>query len=552
LFTLVLVFVILPGSSAGQVASRPAAIGKPSALRWGSVQAFAPGQILVRFKSDTSLQAATSLVALYSAMPMYHVAGRTFTLAVPEGQEPELAKILASDPATQYASLNYWITEPSIARLESMAEESLPQAGPTPTQGQPGCITDLWMEHHGEEVYAVFEYTDCDHEVIRLQVFYLDADAAPVTIFETGPIIINGSGVQRVRIGRAVPIPVGRYLTVLSIWSGEGWDAVKTVLWRVSTIPNDPCFPYQWPLHSAGGRASPEAGINVRQAWDITTGSPDLIIAVVSTGVAIDHPDLKNKIWTNHDEIPGNGIDDDENGCVDDVHGCWFFNGEATADLTDTAGWGTLTSSIAAAETNNGIGMAGVSWGARIMPIKVLRLLPGDVLGGYVADMIRAIDYAVANGARIIHLGPRVGDVSDALLELLRAKIDYAVSKGVLVVAGAGDEGEDHLAYPAGFENVVAVGATGPRNQRAWFSNYGTGIDLVAPGGLIACPDLPEQSRWPALSNGTNLAAAYVEGVASLIWSVNPGLSPGEVRTVLRESAVDLGRPGYDEEYGYG
>ncbi|MBS1253366.1 MAG: Subtilisin BL [Anaerolineales bacterium] len=185
------------------------------------------------------------------------------------------------------------------------------------------------------------------------------------------------------------------------------------------------------------------------------------------------------------------------------------------------------------------------------MPLKVLRLLPSGVLGGYLSDLITAIEYAVNNGARIVHIGPRIDDenVTEEQLELLRNVIDDAVSQGVLVVAGTGDLAMTELLFPAGFENVVAVGATNQRNEHAWFSNSGPGIDLVAPGELIlsTCVSAPY-----CIGSGTSLAAAHVDGVAALIWSVNPDLTPAEVRAALQDSAVDLGAPGYDEVYGHG
>lgn len=568
LFTLVFVLIVLPGPVASQATSGTAGMV-------GKIPTFAPGQVLVRFKSDISPQSVAPLVAAYSARPLRRIANRTFTLAVPIGQEEQAIKSLTSDPAVQYASLNYRITETPIGPLKPLVDESTSPAGSTANAQEPeSCITDLWMSTTQQserllenmvpsgtpQVYAFFEYTACELEAVRVQVFYLSRDTAPDEVFNEEGTIISGSGIQGVKV-QAWPyfekgvFPVGKYLTIISLSPEGGWDEVKNVSWRVSTFPNDHWFRgisnYQWPLHSTGRRALPEADINAPQAWDITTGSPDIVIAIVSTGAVTSHPDLKNKMWTNREEIPGNGIDDDENGCVDDAHGAEFYNGECFSDPTDTVGWGTFSSGIAGAETNNEIGMAGVSWGARIMPIKVLRLLPGNVLGGYLADMITAINYAVANGARIIHLGPTIEDdnVSEEMLALLRSAIDDAVNQGTLVVAGTGDFGENHVRYPAAFDNVVAVGATGLRNERPWFANYGPSTDLVAPGELIlsTCG-----SGQYCIGSGTSLAAAHVDGVASLIWSVNPDLSPAEVRDILLESASDIGPGGYDEEYGYG
>ena len=566
LICLVIAFIILPGTSVSRATGRPA-------TDLGSNPTFAPGQVIVRFKADIAPRTALQIIAPQGAELLHRIASHTYTVAAPVGQEAQMVQSLISNPAVQYASLNYRIVEELAEVPKPVTAEPPGEAGTTLTQEPESCVSDLWMStnQQGErlvetmvpsgtpQAYVFFEYTECDLEAVRVQVFYLGRDTAPEVIFDEEGTIISGSGVQGVRV-QAWPyfeqgnFPVGKYLTIISLSPEGGWDEVQNVSWRVSTFPDDHWFGgisnYQWPLHSTGRRALLEADIDAPQAWDITTGSPDLVVAIVSTGAVFSHPDLTNRIWTNRDEIPGNGVDDDENGCVDDVHGAEFYDGECLANPTDTVGWGTFSAGIVAAETNNKIGMAGVTWGPSLMSIKVLRIQPDGGLGGFLADMVAAIDYAVANGARIVHLGPRVADgVSGEQLALLESTIDDAVSHGVLVIAGTGDLGEDQVALPAGFDNVVAVGATGLRNERAWFSSYGAGIDLAAPGELIlsTCG-----SGQYCIGSGTSLAAAHVDGVAALIWSVNPDLSPAEVRAILRDSATDISPDGYDEEYGAG
>lgn len=572
---LVMAFIVLPGTSGSRAAIGPATAERHApAPDLSPVPTFAPGQVLVRFKPDVAPETAALLVTPQRAESLHRIADHTYTVAVPVGQEMQMVKSLKSNPAIQYASLNYRITEEFADPPKPVTAEPAGEAGTTLTQEPESCISDLWMSttQQGEplvesmvpsgtiQVYVFFEYAECNLEAVRVQVFYLGRDTAPEVVFDEEGTIISGSGIQGVRVQAwsyfdKGSFPVGKYLTIISLSPEGGWDEVRNVSWRVSTFPDDHWFGgisnYQWPLHSTGRRALLEADINAPQAWDITTGSPDLVVAIVSTGAVFSHPDLTNRIWTNKGETPGNGIDDDENGCVDDVHGCEFYNGEAFPDPADTVGWGTYSAGIVAAETNNKIGMAGVTWGPRVMPIKVLRIQPDGGLGGFLADMVTAIDYAVENGARIVHLGPRVADgsVSEEQLALLRSAIDDAVSQGVLVVAGTGDLGEAKLALPAGFDNVVAVGATGLRNERTWFASYGSGIDLTAPGELIlsTCG-----SGQYCIGSGTSLAAAHVDGVVALIWSVNPDLTPAEVRAILQESADDLGPDGYDEEYGHG
>ncbi len=572
LVTLAITLLILPTTEISRAGTGPAASGETPASALSPAQTYVPGQVLVRFKPGTASEALASLTAPPSVTPLRRIARDTFTLTVPVGHEEEAVKTLATDPAVEHTSLNYVVTEPPIDFVE-LAPDEATEAWPASTQEIESCITDLWMSttQQGEhlldnmvpsgtaQVYVFFEYADCDLEELRVQVFFLNQIGAPEEVFNQEGTIISGSGIQGIKV-QAWPyfdkgsFPVGEYLTIISLSPDGGWEEAKNRLWHVSTFPDDYWFlgisNYQWPLHSTGRRALPEADINMPQAWDITTGAQDFIVAVVSTGIMRDHPDLRQKIWTNRDEIPDNGIDDDENGCVDDVYGCEFFDGEAYPNPVDTGRWGTYTSGIIAADTNNKIGMAGISWGADILPIKVVRPRPDGVLAGSIADMILGINYAVENGARIIHIGPRIADgISPDQVAPLRSAIDDAVNQGVLVVAGAGDSGEASLTLPAGFDNVVAVGASGLRNERTWFSNYGEKLDLVAPGELILTTCGVEQY---CIGSGTSLAAAHVEGVAALIWSVNPDLSPAEVRAILRESAQDLGAQGPDEEYGYG
>ncbi len=313
-----------------------------------------------------------------------------------------------------------------------------------------------------------------------------------------------------------------------------------------SVIPDDPYL--QWNL----------AKIEAHAAWDITTGSDRVVIAVISTGVDLDHPELKDKIWTNKGEIPDNGLDDDGNGYKDDVHG-WDFinwNGEPEDDV-----WhGTYISSIAAAETNNGVLIAGVSWGAEIMPIKVMELLYQDqepVLYMILEDLNGGILYAADNGAKIIDLGIQLSGYDYP--HSVQNVIDYAYSKGALVVAGSGDLLEnspppDVYRYPAALEHVVSVAATGQDDELCDISCYNDKVDVAAPGcgGVWGVYIHPNCSKSVAASNSTWGAAAHVSGLAALIWSVNPHLTNDQVEEIIESTAVDLGEPGWDEYFGWG
>ncbi len=304
--------------------------------------------------------------------------------------------------------------------------------------------------------------------------------------------------------------------------------------------PDDPYLPNQWNLPK----------IEAFAAWDITTGSEKVVIAFVDSGVDLDHPEFKDKIWTNPGEIPDNEIDDDENGYVDDVHGWDSVNrdGEPQDDF-----WlGTFMSSIAAAETNNGILIAGVSWGAEIMPIKVM-----DNLGySYHWHLAEGITYAADNGAKIINLSWSLYSYIDP--QPLQAAITYAHDvKGALIVAGAGDPNPndpippDAYQYPAALDHVVSVAATDRDDGRPDFSTYNDKVDVAAPGVGIWGVCSPFGYPICTVAN-TPAAATHVSGLAALIWSVNPTLTNDEVESIIESTAVDLGEEGRDDYFGYG
>ena len=295
--------------------------------------------------------------------------------------------------------------------------------------------------------------------------------------------------------------------------------------------PNDPKYPLQWNLPK----------IESPLAWDVTTGSDKVVIAFVDSGVDLDHLELEDKIWTNAGEIPDNKIDDDGNGYVDDVHGWDFVNWHG--EPQDGYWHGTFMASIAAAMTNNGDGMAGVSWGAEIMPIKVFDdqwLKLWHIAGG--------IEYAADNGAKIINLSWAL--TGSDYPQALRTAVDYAhFNKGALVVAAAGNSFDSSHKYPAALDHVVSVAATDRGDGHPDFSTYNDKVDIAAPGVDILGLCLKGIYGWLP---GTDAAAAHVSGLAALIWSVNPTLTNDEVEDIIESTAVDLGEPGRDDRFGYG
>jgi len=251
---------------------------------------------------------------------------------------------------------------------------------------------------------------------------------------------------------------------------------------RKAVIPNDSGFTQQWGLNNAGQTGGTiDADIDAPEAWDITAGSNNIVIAVIDTGVAYGHPDLAGNIWQNTDEIPANGVDDDGNGYVDDVYGWDFIDNDGYPEDLDSHG--THVAGIIASRGNNGTGGTGVMWSAKIMALRFL----GVTGVGDVANAAQAIIYAADNGARIINASWGGYDYSTPLYNA----IDYARSKGVLFVAAAGNDAQNidgSPFYPAGFTlpNILSVAASDSNDNLAYFSNYGaTSVDLAAPGVAI-------------------------------------------------------------------
>ena len=317
-------------------------------------------------------------------------------------------------------------------------------------------------------------------------------------------------------------------------------------------IPDDP-----WPndLYFINGAQWNLAKIEAPAAWGITTGSGKVVIAFVDSGAALDHPELKDKLWTNQGETPGNKIDDDGNNFVDDVHGWDFVNWDG--EPQDDYGHGTFVAGIAAAETYNGILMAGVSWGAEIMPVKVF----DQGGGGSIADLNGGIIYAADNGAKIIDISCNIR--SSVYPHAVQNVVNYARSKGALIVAGAGDYDPNdpgsipphEYRYPGALDHVTSVAATDRYDGHPDFSTYNDKVDIAAPGvGIFSFWD-PNFSPWPGgigyMSN-TSVAAAHVSGLAALIWSVNPNLRHDDVEEIIESTAADLGEPGRDDYFGYG
>jgi thermitase len=274
---------------------------------------------------------------------------------------------------------------------------------------------------------------------------------------------------------------------------------------------NDPLSTFQYALNK----------IDAAGAWNVTTGSNAVTIAVVDTGVLPNHPDFTGRVLPGFD----------------------FINNDA--DATDDEGHGTHTAGIAAAAGDNGEGIAGMCWQCRILPVKVL----DDEGAGSSLGVALGIRWAADNGARVINLS--LGGDEDS--PFVREAVRYAVSKNALVIAAAGNSADlgNPVEYPAAYDEVIAVGATDENDQRAFFSQVQGYVDVSAPGWNI--PSTFEPSIAPYLAfSGTSEAAPHVAGLAGLLLSVNPSLDVNALRSIITGTTDDLGTPGPDPEYGTG
>jgi subtilisin family serine protease len=299
---------------------------------------------------------------------------------------------------------------------------------------------------------------------------------------------------------------------------------------RAFRTTNDPLLHQQYGLEAT-------TGVNAFSAWDTSTGSRLALVAVMDSGVDDTHPDLTGAIWRNPKEIARNGRDDDGNGYVDDFRGYDFVNGDALP--RDDQGHGSHVSGIIAATGNNSKGVAGVAWGSKIIPLKVLNS-SGD---GFTSDIVEAMDYVGdlrRRGAPIVAINMSFGGSSSSTLE--RA-VKRALQNDLLIVAAAGNESSDNdllKVYPASYDlpHVLSVSAVDQDGNLSSFSNYGAQtVSLSAPGDDVVStvPFRLSGSYYDTLS-GTSMAAPYVAGAAALVAATNRKLTAPLIRRVLMES----------------
>ena len=351
---------------------------------------------------------------------------------------------------------------------------------------------------------------------------------------------ISAIGVQKVKskFGKSTEDLVRQYKNDPDVLYAE-----PNGLYYIQALPNDPKFPNLWGLNNtgqivAGVAGNQDADIDAPEAWGLFTGTANTIVADIDTGVDYTHPDIAANMWVNPGEIAGNGRDDDANGYVDDVYGWNFIYGNNNP--MDDHGHGTHVAGTIAASGNNGIGVTGISWRARIMALKICNSGGGCSFSA----AAQAVLYAARMGAKVSNNsygGLGAGAFSQTLLDAIN------VANGMLFVAAAGNDNNDNdkiPTYPCNLaaSNVLCVAATGQDDSKASFSSYGlNSVDLAAPGVNIlstvpsAACELCEPSGYRYLQ-GTSMAAPHVTGAAVLTTAMFPTLSVSKIKNVLMGS----------------
>lgn len=308
--------------------------------------------------------------------------------------------------------------------------------------------------------------------------------------------------------------------------------AEPNYIYRINRKTNDPFFGQLWGMSNTGQTDSAGAAgvvgvdIDVEKAWDIETGSKKMIVAVIDTGVDFNHPDLIENLWTNEVEANGKaGVDDDNNGVIDDIHGYNAITG--TGNAMDDQGHGSHCSGTIGAKGNDGKGIVGVNWDTQIMAVKFL-----DANGsGSLENAIKAIDYATKMGAKVMSNSWGGGGASQTLMDAIKRSNDA----GAIFIAAAGNDASNNDqrdTYPANYDvpNVVSVAAINNRGEKASFSNYGKRtVHLGAPGVNIYSSTGGTYDSW----SGTSMATPHVSGVAALVWSHEPQMTALELKQRL-------------------
>ena len=432
--------------------------------------------------------------------------------------------------------------DPSLAHIWTRAAATfalcalaLAWAVPPPPHAAPLAATSIAPQ---ADRVLVAPVTGMDGDALRDALAAHHFDVVP----QTGD---DAFAVVRVPSGMRVDDLARKIASSVAVRAIEGDGIV-----RAMRTPDDALY--------ASGQARYLELIGAPRAWDRATGG-DVLIAVIDSGIAWDQPDLEGRIFYNTRETPLSNVDADNNGCVGDIVGCNFVS-LATADpscgytlappnwlTNDDEGHGTFVAGLAAAAGNNAIGVTGVAWNARILPVKVLDC----TATGRIADAAAGIRYAARMGAQVINVS--FGATTDSLV--LREAVEEAQARGAIIVASAGNESQRAITYPAAYPGVISVAASGRITPQgldyralAAFTNFG-GVDVMAPGVnvLSTVPQSACGNRgWVCLdgpyasASGSSFATPIVAGAVALLRSLHPDLSAAMIRALI----LDTRQPG--------
>lgn len=329
-------------------------------------------------------------------------------------------------------------------------------------------------------------------------------------------------------ISRILKVEFGDYARVNEFMeelerSGIAEYVEKAPIYQLDLVPNDPIYTSsQWELPLIGAPA----------AWNISTGSTSIVVAVTDNAMQTTHPDLSPNIWVNPGEIANNSLDDDGNGYIDDVNGWDVANGDNNVNPPNTSfDHGSHTSGTVSARSNNNAGVASIGFTIKVMPVKITSNTSSS---SAVDDPVEGIYYAGLNRARVISCSWGTGTYSATI----QAIIDWAYnSRGSIIVAAAGNLGTNVAHYPAAMNNVVCVASTGPTDAKSSFSQYGSWVDICAPGESI-WSTIPNNTYGS--SSGTSMATPLVSGLLGLMLSVNPNLTQSQAIGCLKSSATNI------------
>ena len=464
--------------------------------------------------------------------------------------------------------------------------------------GRDGCLflfdlatsfsTEAWRERAAllraddaiHRIYPVFVHPPLGHHVVSTDEIVVcvrdggNTGKMPVPPVEAlsahaGPFQLNvlersryDDRILRLRIENAEPFSALELSNALFRSGAVEWAEPNFVIEvRRAYMPNDPYFPLQWHLNNTGQTGGlPDADIDAAEAWDVTPGSPRVTIAILDDGLDLDHPDLRDNIFTNPGEIAGNGHDDDGNGFVDDVHG-WDFYADDNNPQPDSAMdyHATPCAGMAAAVMDNTAGVASVAPGCKILPCRIMG--EGDPT---VYQLSQAIHYAGAM-ADVLSMSWTAPADSTIAASLQHAATSGRSGLGCLLCAATGNQSSsDAIGFPASLDNVMGIGASTFRDVRSAYSNYapGYGVFLLAPSsepGLTNGVYTLRPGGGYQWFTGTSACPPQVAGVCGLILSIAPSFSRLQVETILRDTADKIDpagaaydATGYSNAYGYG